>query len=58
MTGFYMVAQMSRLGQQETAPHPALARLTLAAELRRVGLSVAVAGDDCCDAWFPFGITI
>ncbi len=29
--------------------------VTLAAELRHAGLSVAVGGDNCRDAWFPFG---
>jgi cytosine/creatinine deaminase len=29
--------------------------VTLAAELSSAGLSVAIAGDNCRDAWFPFG---
>jgi cytosine/creatinine deaminase len=29
--------------------------VTLAKELRQAGLAIAVAGDNCRDAWFPFG---
>ena len=42
---------------QDRRPHrtPRWRGVTLAAELRNAGLSVALAGDNCRDAWFPFG---
>ena len=45
-----MYLQDRRLGHT-----PRWRGVTLAAELSRAGLSVAVAGDNCRDAWFPFG---
>jgi cytosine/creatinine deaminase len=42
---------------QDRQPHrtPRWRGVTLAAELSRAGVSVAIGGDNCRDAWFPFG---
>jgi cytosine deaminase len=42
---------------QDRRPHrtPRWRGVTLAAELHHAGLPIAVAGDNCRDAWFPFG---
>jgi cytosine deaminase len=42
---------------QDRRPHrtPRWRGVTLAAELSHAGLRVAIGGDNCRDAWFPFG---
>jgi cytosine deaminase len=42
---------------QDRRPHrtPRWRGVTLATELRKAGLAVALGGDNCRDAWFPFG---
>lgn len=48
-------ASMMYLQNRRLHRTPRWRGVTLAAELRHAGLPVAVAGDNCRDAWFPFG---
>jgi len=48
-------ASMMYLQDRRAQRTPRWRGVTLAAELRHAGLPVAVAGDNCRDAWFPFG---
>lgn len=48
-------ASMMYLQDRQRNRTPRWRGVTLAAELSRAGLSVAIAGDNCRDAWFPFG---
>jgi cytosine deaminase len=48
-------ASMMYLQDRRAQRTPRWRGVTLAAELRNAGLPVAVAGDNCRDAWFPFG---
>jgi cytosine/creatinine deaminase len=53
----FVTLPASMMYLQDRRPHrtPRWRGVTLAAELRKAGLAVAVAGDNCRDAWFPFG---
>jgi cytosine deaminase len=53
----FVTLPTSMMYLQDRRPHrtPRWRGVTSAAELRKAGLAVAVAGDNCRDAWFPFG---
>ena len=53
----FVTLPASMMYLQDRRPHrtPRWRGVTLAAELRDAGLPVAVASDNCRDAWFPFG---
>jgi cytosine/creatinine deaminase len=53
----FVTLPASMMYLQDRRPHrtPRWRGVTLATELRRAGLPVAIAGDNCRDAWFPFG---
>ena len=53
----FVTLPTSMMYLQDRRPHrtPRWRGVTLATELRKAGLAVALAGDNCRDAWFPFG---
>ena len=53
----FVTLPTSMMYLQDRRPHrtPHWRGVTLATELRKAGLAVALAGDNCRDAWFPFG---